>query len=303
MNIPEIQFHNTLRPMSRLIYGAWRLADDSDTSDRHIQAKIEACLVQGIHTFDHADIYGDYRCESLFGRAFAAMHDARALCRHITKCDIALKSAQFPARRVKHYDTTAGYITTSVENSLSRLGLQQLDLVLIHRPDPLMNAAETGAALDALIDSGKTKAVGVSNFRPWDWALLQSRMRHPLVTNQIEISLIHHMPMTNGDLASLQTLGVHPMAWSPLAGGQLFDPTHPVGRRVLPRLTALAGQWQVEPSALALAWLLAHPAGIVPIVGTNALSRIERLNECFSVRMDRETWFELYELALGHEVP
>jgi predicted oxidoreductase len=303
MTVPEIQLHSTLRPLSRLIYGAWRLADDTDTSDRHIQAKIEACLAQGIHTFDHADIYGDYQCESLFGRAFAGMTEYRSICRHITKCDIALKSSQFPTRRVKHYDTSARYITDSVETSLSRLGLEQLDVVLIHRPDPLMDPAETGAALDALIDSGKTVAVGVSNFRPWDWALLQQSMRHPLITNQIEISLLHHTPLTNGDLASLQTQGVHPMAWSPLAGGQLFQAEHPVGRRLMPQLKALAETCQVEPSAVALAWLLAHPAGIVPIVGTNALSRIQTLSQCFEVTLDRETWFELYELALGHEVP
>ena len=286
---------------SRLIYGAWRLADDPDTSKTHIQAKIEACLEIGMTTFDHADIYGDYQCERLFGQAFKEMSDAHGITQHVTKCDIALISEQFPQRRVKYYDTSAAYIQRSVENSLDLTGVEVMDLVLIHRPDPMMNADETGAALDALIDSGKTRAVGVSNFAVRDWELLQSRMRHPLQTNQIEISLLANQALTNGDLAFLQQHRVNPMAWSPLGGGALFGDS-PAAQRLKPALDAHAQAAGVDPAAVALAWLLAHPAGIFPVIGSNNIDRIRSSADALKVNLSRHDWFELYELARGHEV-
>lgn len=287
---------------SRLVYGAWRLADDADRSKANVQAKIEACLDVGMTTFDHADIYGDYECETLFGEAFREMTDAHSLTQHITKCDIALVSEKFPARTVKYYDTSAAYIEQSVNTSLTRCGVEQMDVVLIHRPDPFMDADETGAMLDALVDAGKTKAVGVSNFKAQDYHLLQSRMKHPLVTNQIEISLIHNQAMTNGDLAFLQQHRVTPMAWSPLAGGDLFGNGESAAR-VRPRLEQHAQEQGVDISAVALAWLLAHPAGIVPVIGTNNIDRIRASADAVKVELSRHDWFELYELANGHEVP
>lgn len=286
---------------SRLIYGAWRLADDADTSKANVQKKIEACLDVGMTTFDHADIYGDYSCEQLFGDAFREMTDAHAITQHITKCDIALLSDKFPERRVKYYDTTADYITTSVETSLTRLGLEQLDMVLIHRPDPLMDADETGAALDALVDSGKTRTVGVSNFKRFDWTLLQSRMKHKLATNQIEVSLLANEAMSNGDMAFLQEFRVNPMAWSPLGGGALFGQS-PAAQRVMPRLQQIADHQGVDATAVALAWLLAHPAGIFPVIGSNNPDRIKASADALKVALSREDWFELLELARGHEV-
>ena len=176
---------------------------------------------------------------------------------------------------------------------------EQLDLLLIHRPDPLMDHRETGAALDALVASGKVRAVGVSNFRPYDWDLLQSGMATRLVSNQIELSLKAHAAFTNGDIAHLQRLGVAPMAWSPLAGGQLLAEAPEELRKRMAELGAAQG---VEWSAVAVAWLLRHPARIMPVLGTNNLARIATLSDCTRVEMDRQTWFELYSLALGHEV-
>ncbi len=287
---------------SRIIYGAWRLGDDKDTSKAAIQAKIEACLDVGMTTFDHADIYGDYECERLFGHAFKEMSEAQSITQHITKCDIALISEKHPGRRVKYYDTSGAYIQQSVENSLALTGVEIMDMVLIHRPDPFMDADETGAALDALIDSGKTRAVGVSNFKPHDWNLLQSRMTHSLQTNQIEISLLANEALTNGDLAFMQQHSISPMAWSPLAGGALFGDT-PAAKRLLPKLNEHAAAFSVDASAVALAWLMAHPAGIFPVVGTNNLDRIRASADAMKVTLSRHDWFELYELACGHEVP
>ncbi|MCU0816557.1 MAG: aldo/keto reductase [Cypionkella sp.] len=286
--------------LSRLVYGMWRLGDDADTSAAHVQAKVEACLAQGITTLDQADIYGGYTAEALLGAAFRAAPGLRDKVELVTKCDIVAPVGRHAAARVKHYDTSAAHITASVETSLREMATDRIDLLLIHRPDPLMDACETGACLDALVASGKVRAVGVSNFRPWDFTLLQSAMKTRLATNQIEISLACHAPFTNGDIAFHQERGIAPMAWSPLAGGALLSGAETPLRDALHRIGAAQG---ADWSAVAIAWLLRHPARIIPVLGTNSLARIAQISDALKVEMDRQTWFELYTHALGHEVP
>ncbi len=285
--------------ISRIAYGMWRLADDRDISPRHVAAKIGACLDQGISSFDQADIYGDYRAEGILGGALKADPGLRRQMEIITKCGIVAPVGRYSGAKVKHYDSSLAHIEHSVEMSLNAMGIDHIDLLLIHRPDPLMDHHETGAALDALVRGGKVRAVGVSNFRPWDWRLLQSAMETPLVTNQIEISLAAPEAFANGDLAFHQRQGQHPMAWSPLGGGALMRGRGPLAT-MLDEVASAAG---VDRAAVAVAFLLSHPAGIVPVMGTNTLSRIARLSDALDLRLDRETWFRLYEAALGHEVP
>ena len=285
---------------SRIVYGMWRLGDDADTSPAHVRRKVEMCVEQGITTMDQADIYGGYTAEALLGAAFRESPGLRDRCEIVTKCDIVAPVGRHAAARVKYYDTGAAHITAAVEASLRAMATDRIDLLLIHRPDPLMDHHETGRALDALVASGKVRTVGVSNFRPWDFTLLQSAMTTRLVTNQIEISLIAHAPFTNGDIAFLQERSVPPMAWSPLAGGALFAEASAPLRAALARIAAEQG---VEPAAVAVAWLMRHPARILPVMGTNDPGRIARLAEAARVTLDRQTWFELYTAALGHEVP
>lgn len=283
--------------VSRLVYGMWRLGDDADTSPAHVASKIEACLEQGITTMDQADIYGGYMAEEIMGQALTPQ--LRDRIEIVTKCDIVAPAGRHSGARVKHYDTSRAHIEASVEASLRLMGIERIDLLLIHRPDPLMDHFETGRALDSLVVSGKVRAVGVSNFRPWDWTLLQSGMETRLVTNQIELSLSAHAAFTNGDLAFLQERGVPPMAWSPLGGGALMTGTGPLGEA----LDRVGRQASVDRAAVAVAWLLAHPSRILPVLGTNNLGRIARIAEAGKVQMDRQTWFELYAAALGQEVP
>ena len=285
--------------LSRLVYGMWRLGDDDDISAGHIVAKIEACLAQGATTLDQADIYGGYTAEALLGTAFRASPGLRDRVEIVTKCDIVAPAGRHAAARVKHYDTSAAHIDASVEASLRDMATDRIDLLLMHRPDPLMDHHETGAALDALVASGKVRAVGVSNFRPWDIDLLQSAMTTRICANQIELSLMAHDAFTNGDLAYLQQRGIAPMAWSPLAGGRLLAESD-AGLR--DRLAAMAQAQGVEWSAVAVAWLLRHPAGILPVMGTNSLERIPLIGDAARVVLDRQDWFELYQLARGHEV-
>ena len=283
---------------SRIIYGMWRIADDTDTAPAHVEAKIQAALDQGISTFDQADIYGGYTAEAALGGALRANPSLRTKMEIVTKCDIVVDAGRHTGARVKHYDTSKAHIDASVEASLREMAIDHIDLLLIHRPDPFMDHHETGTALDALVTSGKVGAVGVSNFRPWDWDLLQSAMSNKLVTNQIEISLAEIAPFTNGDLAFHQRQGHHLMAWSPLGGGSLMNGTGPVGA-VLDRVAA---EQNVDRAAVAVAFLLAHPAKILPVMGTNNLERIAGISDALKVKLDRQTWFQLYEAALGHEV-
>ena len=283
--------------LSRIVYGMWRLGDDTDTSPAHVQAKIEACLAQGITTMDQADIYGGYTAEAILGAALRAAPALRDRIEVVTKCDIIAPVGRHAGARVKHYDTSAAHITASVDASLRDMATDRIDLLLIHRPDPLIDPDETGACLDALVASGKVRAVGVSNFRPWDMDLLQSRMTNRLVTNQIELSLLAHDAFVAGDMAYLHQHRIAPMAWSPLGGGALAQPGP-----LRAKLDELGGAAGVDWSAVAIAWLLRHPAGIIPVMGTNTLDRIARIADATRVPMDRQTWFELYTLALGREV-
>ena len=284
--------------MSRLVYGMWRLGDDQDTSPKHVRNKISSCLHQGITSFDQADIYGGYEAEEILGNALKGSH-LRKEMEIVTKCDIVAPVGRYKSARVKYYDTSRDHILKSVDASLKLMGIDYIDLLLLHRPDPLMDHFETGAALDEIIASGKVRNVGVSNFKPWDWNLLQAAMKNKLVTNQIELSVLAHEGFTNGDVAFHQTHNTPIMAWSPLAGGDLFLKSN---EKLLNSLSNIADTFGVEPSTVAVAWLLAHPANILPVLGTNSLSRIETISQALDIKLNRQTWFEIYTTALGREV-
>ena len=288
---------------SRLIYGMWRLAEDADTSPKHVQAKIEACLEQGITTFDQADIYGGYRSEKVLGEALKTAPQLRSQMEIVTKCGILLNTDAYPERRLKYYDTGARHIIDSVDQSLANMAIDYIDSLLIHRPDPFMVHRETGAALDDLVATGKVRSIGVSNFKPHDWDLLQSAMSNQLVTNQLEISVLEHVAFTNGDIAFHQQKDIAPMAWSPLGGGALFDRSRADLEGLQSCLNRIADEQEVGMDAVAVAWLLAHPANILPVMGTNNLERIQKMASATTVEVDRQTWFEIYVAATGQDLP
>ena len=283
--------------VSRLALGLWRLADWS-LSDGELLHLIEATLHLGITTFDHADIYGDYRCEQIFGRALALRPALREKMQLVTKCGIKLVSEQRPAHTLKHYDTSRAHIVTSVENSLQMLGTDRIDLLLIHRPDPLMDADEVAEAFSALRQAGKVLYFGVSNFAPSQFELLASRLDFPLVTNQVELSIVNMRVLHDGTVDQCQRLGISPMAWSPLGGGSLFhDETEQAIR--LRQVLASTGKALDGASAdqVALAWLLTHPARIVPILGTGKLERIQKAAQAEPLRLSRQQWFSIWSAS------
>jgi predicted oxidoreductase len=296
--------------VSRLVWGAWRLADDPTLADgaaasvRGVRHIIDRCLELGITTVDHADIYGGYRCETLFGNALREAPGLRHRLELITKCGVCLTDDARPDTLVKHYDSTAGHITASVERSLVNLATDTLDLLLIHRPDPMMDPDDTAAALRGLREAGKIRHAGVSNCTPAQFELLQSRLDFPLVTNQIEVSPLHLAPFTDGTLDDCLRRRLRPMAWSPMAGGRLLRGSDADAQRVRAALHRVAQRHErAGVDQVALAWLLRHPSHMVPLIGTVKVGRITAAVGALDLALDRQSWFEIYEAGLGHEVP
>ena len=283
---------------SQIIYGMWRLADGEINDAKSVTDKINLCLDQGITTFDQADIYGDYSAEALFGIALKEDKSLRNKIEIVTKCGIVAPCGKYADVPVKYYDTSKKHIDASVNASLKNMNIDYIDMLLIHRPDPYMDHDETGQALDTLIKSGKIGAVGVSNFKPHDWELLQSTMVNKLHTNQIELSLQSIDAFSNGDVAFHQKNASPIMAWSPLGGGKLMTESN----QLTNKMDQIGTHYKVDRAAVAISFLLSHPANIIPIMGTNNIDRISRISDALKVKMDRITWFELYTAALGREV-
>lgn len=288
---------------SRLVAGMWRVGEwGFDT--RGLLDFIHGCLDLGITTFDNADIYGGYSYEGVLGAALMAEPGLRSRMELVTKCGIQLINSRRPGNRVHHYDTGRDHIIASAENSLRELRIDYLDLLLIHRPDPLMDADEVAGAFDALRAAGKVRHFGVSNFMPWQFHLLQSRLDIPLVTNQIELSVLYLDPLHDGTLDQLQRLRVPPMIWSPLAGGRLFDPSDERAVRVraaLERVGRELGGAGVDQ--VAIAWLLRHPARALPVLGTGKIERVRAAADAEGLALDRQQWFAIWEASAGREVP
>jgi predicted oxidoreductase len=276
---------------SRIITGVWRWHTLSpETVERLIHTSID----EGITTFDHADIYGDHSCEELFGNILRKDSSLRKKIQLVTKCGIKFSSTKRPATWVKHYDTSEDHIVWSVENSLKMLGTDHLDLLLIHRPDPLLDPHEVSETFVKLKAAGKVLHFGVSNFTPSQFEMLQHFLPFPLVTNQIEISLSRIDPLFNGDLDLMLKNGASAMAWSPLGGGKLHFEDRDWFNK--------ASKYNATYSQLALAWLLRHPSNIFPILGTTKPERITEAAKSIDINLDKQDWFEMLKWVMGKEV-
>jgi len=288
---------------SRFVAGFWRLADWQLSVSARLEL-IEQYLALGITTMDHADIYGGYRCEQLFGDALALKPSMRDQMQIVTKCGIKLLNPDYPERYVKHYDTSKAHILAAVDNSLSNLQCGYLDLLLIHRPDPLMNADEVAEAFVTLRNNGKVKHFGVSNFTPAQFSLLQSRLDYPLVTNQVEISPLAMETLHDGTLDQCQQQRVSPMAWSCLGGGRLLQSTSghvQALQKTLARIADEIGADNIEQ--VIYAWVLQLPAKPLPIIGSGKVERIASAIKAEHLTLDRQQWFSICQAATGHPVP
>ncbi|WP_044337847.1 MULTISPECIES: aldo/keto reductase [Rossellomorea] len=288
---------------SRIIHGLWRLAD-WDQSNEDTLSLIEHNLENGITTFDHADIYGSYTCEALFGEALALQPSLREKMEIVTKCGIVLPSDNRPEHKTHHYNTSKKHILASVENSLQNLKTDYIDLLLIHRPDPFMNGEEVAEAFTQLKEEGKVRHFGVSNFKDHQWNMLQSYLPFPLITNQIELSAYNLENFEDGTLNLCQEKRVAPMAWSPLAGGVIFKGEDEKAIRLQHTLKKVQEETGAKGMDEVLyAWLLNHPANIMPIVGSGKKERIQNAIDSLSISLSHDQWFEILQTSMGHDVP
>ncbi|WP_338015415.1 aldo/keto reductase [Dyella acidiphila] len=285
--------------LSPIVAGLWRsVAWPLDAQQR--VSWIEQALELGISSFDHADIYGDYRAESLFGEALKLAPALRHRMQLVSKCGIRLRSAELPYR-INYYDTRAGYIRAQVEQSLRKLNTEQLDLVLIHRPDYLMDAAALAETFATLTREGKVAHWGVSNHSTSQFALLHQQ--HPLLTNQVELSPLQLGALDDGTLDQAQQLGLRPMIWSPLGGARLFTGDDEQAVRVRAEMSAIAERHGISLTTLAFAWALRHPSRPYVITGTGRIDGLRDAIAALNVQLDNEDWYAIWVAGKGHGVP
>ncbi|ELV8594611.1 aldo/keto reductase family oxidoreductase [Vibrio fluvialis] len=288
---------------SELVQGYWRLGEWGMTAQERLTF-LKQHLELGITTVDHADIYGNYECEQLFGEALALEPSLREQLQIVTKCDIKLCSAKFPERKINHYDTSAAHIYQSVNNSLERLHVNEIDVLLIHRPDVLMDADEVAEAFTELHKVGKVKHFGVSNFSPAQFELLQSRLGKPLVTNQVEINPLNFDVAHDGTLDQMQMLRTRPMAWSCLGGGAIFNGDSEQAQRVRAVLEELREELGAESiDQVIYAWVRALPAKPLPIIGSGKIERVQAAVDALDLTLSREQWYRVWVASKGHGVP
>ena len=289
--------------LSQMVQGYWRLADWGMSPQQRLTF-LKQHIELGITTVDHADIYGNYECETLFGEALKLEPSIRDHIEIVTKCDINLCSDKFPDRKVNHYDTSAAHIYESVNHSLARLNVEQLDVVLIHRPDVLMDADGVAQAFQELHKIGKVKHFGVSNFSPSQFSLLQSRLSKPLVTNQVEINPLNFEVAHDGTLDQLQELRIQPMAWSCLAQGDIFSGNSEQVQRVRGELEAIRDEIGAQSiDQVIYAWVMRLPSKPLPIIGSGKIERVENAIQAVNLTLTREQWYRVWVAAKGHGVP
>ena len=292
---------------SRLVYGCMRIAGDNSLADREKgKAAIRAAIEAGYTHFDHADIYGAGECESVFAEVLSESPGLRNELIITSKCGIRLPGGP-QEEAPKRYDFSRDYILSSVAGSLHRLGVEQLDLLLLHRPDLLLDPREVAGTLKELGDSGTVRHFGVSNFRPSQLRMLQTFCDMSLLVNQVEINIDNIDAIVDGTLDQCQELGITPMAWCPLGGvaypGWAHNLSEEQATRVAAELERQSEKYETEPWIVALAWLLRHPAGIMPIIGSTRPSRIGAATRSREIDYSREDWYRLLEARNGQEVP
>ncbi|MFY8097427.1 MAG: aldo/keto reductase [Flavobacterium sp.] len=286
-------------PLSSIIagtmnWGVW----GKHFNTREMEQLILQYLEEGVTTFDHADIYGGYTTEASFGKAWSALKLPREQVQFISKCGIKYPSEARPYS-LKHYDYSKEYILWSVEQSLKNLQTDYLDVLLLHRPSPLMQPEVIADAVTELKISGKIVNFGLSNFTPSQTELIR---RHTAVTfNQIQFSATHLEPMLDGTLDYMQHHSIKPMAWNPL--GTVFRVETPQTLRLRSLLERLTAKYQVTSELLLLQWIVRHPALILPVIGTTNLERIRQLNQLNQFELELEDWFAIWIESQGNKVP
>ncbi len=290
--------------VSPLVIGVMRLGSwGARFTTSEYQTFIKGCLDLGLDTFDHADIYGGYTTEEEFGAVLRKDTSLRRRMKLITKCGIKMVSPNRPEHRIKSYDFGKQHIIKSVENSLRNLNTDYLDVLLLHRPDYLMEPLKVAEVFKQLKEEGKVLAFGVSNFTTTQFALLHDHF--PLVTNQVEVSLLQRAAFEDGTLDQCYRHGLNAMAWSPLGGGALFNsnPGDTTLESIQTAAQPLCEKYDCALDQLLYAWLLRHPSNIIPVLGTSNIDRVTQAKLSLEIQLKRDDWYTLWTAATGSEVP
>ena len=286
-----------------LVYGTWRMLDGAHSS-QDINRRLNRCVELGITALDTAEIYGGYAVEAALGDAMALSPGLHEKLRVITKSGIYVPNSKNPERTVGFYDASATQLKKSVEASLRLLGRDRIDLFLIHRPDWFSSIDDTAAGLNQLIRDGKIQHAGVSNYTPTQFAALNSRVDTGLLTNQVEFHLLKMEPTIDGTFDLCLQHRMRPMAWSPLAGGKLFDKNNPASVRLASVANSMSAKYGgATLEQLAYAWVMGHPSRPIAVIGTNKLERIESAVRAASLTLEREDWYALWVAAQGRNIP
>lgn len=275
-------------------WGVW----DKNLKTKEMENLIHICFENKITTFDHADIYGSYTTEAQFGKALSNSKIKREQIQLISKCGIQML-AEKRNNTIKHYDYSKNYIIWSVENSLKNLKTDFLDVLLLHRPSPLMQADEIAEAVEKLKSEGKIIDFGVSNFTSSQTELI--RQKTPISYNQIQFSATDYQPMLDGSLDYMQLHQIRPLSWNPL--GSVFRQENMQTYRLRKLLATLVSKYEIGADTILLAWILKHPAHIIPIAGTVNVARIQALMKATELQLSQEDWFAIWTESMGNEVP
>ncbi|MBL7743016.1 MAG: aldo/keto reductase [Chitinophagaceae bacterium] len=283
--------------VSPAVYGFWRWEDTSAAGEAAMEKIVNLCLELGINTFDHADIYGGYQCEELFGNLLRQRSFKREDVVLFTKCGLNLPHPNRPGIRVPYYDTSAKHILESIDNSLKKLRTDYIDIFLLDQLDPLSNLEETALTLERLRTSGKIRNIGVSNFSVFQHQLLASYLRVPIVTNHIELNLLNTTALDNGQIDYIKQRYMRPLASAPLAGGRIENGTDELAVRVHYKLEELSRKYDSNVESVAVAWLV--KLGALPLIGTINEQRIRNIVNAFNVELDKQDWYDLYNTSRG----
>lgn len=283
--------------VSPAIYGFYRWSEEIKDPAKKMEKIINLCLELGINTFDHADIYGNYQCEELFGKVIGRKSFKREDIVLFTKCGLIVPHKKEKDIRVKHYNTSREHIMKSVENSLRKLKTDYIDIFLLDHLDPLSNLEETAITLKQLEDSGKVKNIGVVNFSVFQHQLLAAYLRVPIVTNHIELNLLNTSAIDNGQLDYIKQRYMRPLASSPLAGGRISNGKDKQATKVRKSLKKIAKKYDADIESIAVAWLV--KLGALPLIGTGSEQRIQNIVNAFKIDMDHQDWYELYGASRG----
>ncbi len=283
--------------VSPAVYGFYRWDNDMINAASTMERIINLCLELGINTFDHADIYGGYQCEELFGKVIGEKSFRREDLVLFTKCGLKVPHKDHPGIRIKHYDTSARHIQQSVENSLRKLRTDYIDIFLLDHLDPISNLEETAIMLEKLKKTGKIKNIGVANFSVFQHQLLAAYLTTPIVTHHIDLNLLNTAAFDNGQIDYIKQRYMRPLVSTPLANGRIAEGTDDLAVRVRGKLQEIGRNYGVDFESLAVAWLI--KLGALPLIGTRDEQRIKNIVNAFNINLDHQDWYELYTASHG----